>query len=180
MAALAYRDRADLPTLGNETLPGPLLLDTNVFFNALTGRGPPILQTLVTNLPLSFVSAPTIAELNWARGRLDPDHRQTAKVVAAIDRTLARIDPAKILTPTADQWRLAGERAGQAVRGVAGRTRSFKIASERHEMLNDALTAIVASEAAVGVVTQDADFDLFMQIDTALRVVFYGKEPSVN
>ena len=90
-----------------------------------------------------------------------------------INKTLSRLDPAKILTPTADQWRLAGERAGAAVRGVAGGARSFKIAAERHEMLNDALTAVVASHAAVGIVTQDADFDLFMQIDPALNVLFY-------
>jgi hypothetical protein len=57
---------------------------------------------------------------------------------------------------------------------VAGGTRSFKIAAERHEMLNDALTAVVASDAAIGIVTQDADFDLLMQIDPALNVLFYS------
>jgi len=174
MALLGYRDRAELPMLGSTGPLGPLLLDTNVFVNALTGRGPRILQTLLVNLPQTFVSAATIAELSWTRGRLDPDHPQTAKVITTINETLARIDPAKILTPTADQWRLAGERAGAAVRAVAGGTRSFKIAAERHEMLNDALTAVVASDAAIGIVTQDADFDLFMQIDPALEVLFYA------
>lgn len=174
MAVLAYRDRAELPMLGATSPHGPLLLDTNVFVNALTGRGPRILQALLINLPQSFVSAATVAELSWTRGRLDPDHPQTAKVVTTINEALARIDPAKILTPTADQWRLAGERAGAAVRAVAGGTRSFKIAAERHEMLNDALTAAVASDAAVGIVTQDADFDLLMQIDPALNVLFYS------
>ncbi len=171
---LAYRHRQTLPTLGTANAHGPLLLDTNVFLNALTGRGPLVLQTLLTNLPQSFVSAATIAELSWSRGRLDPVHPQTAKVVTSIEETLARIDPIKILTPTAAQWRLAGERAGEAVRGIAGETRSFKSATERHEMLNDAITAVVASDAAVGVVTQDADFDLFMQLDPALRVLFYS------
>jgi predicted nucleic acid-binding protein len=173
MAELAYRDRAQLPVLGTISPQGPFLLDTNVFLNALTGRGPRVLQALLVNLPQSFVSAATVAELSWTRGRLDPDHPQTAKVIATVGETLARIDPNKVLTPTVDQWRLAGERAGIAVRGVAGGTRSFKIAAERHEMLNDALTAVVASDAAVTIVTQDADFDLFMQVDPNLRVLFY-------
>lgn len=160
--------------LGAAATHGPLLLDTNVFVNALTGRGPRILQALLVNLPQSFVSAAIVAELSWTKGRLDPGHPQTARVVATIDGTLARIDPAKILTPTADQWRLAGERAGTALRAVAGGSRSFRIAADRHEMLNDALTAIVASDAAVGIVTQDADFDLLMQIDPALQVLFYS------
>lgn len=151
-----------------------MLLDTNVFINALTGRGPPVLKALLTNLPQSFVSAPTLAELNWTRGRLDPGHPNTSKVVAVIDQTLQRIDPTKILTPTADHWQAAGERAGAAVRAVAGAIRSFKNPADRHEMLNDALTAIVAADAGIGVVTQDADFDLFMQLDPALTVLFYG------
>jgi predicted nucleic acid-binding protein len=95
-----------------------------------------------------------------------------------LGKTLARIDPAKILTPTADQWRLAGERAGAAVRGVAGGTRRFTSAAERHEMLNDALTAVVASTAGVGIVTQDADFDLLMQLDRNLRAFFYDRKES--
>jgi predicted nucleic acid-binding protein len=172
---LAYRDRAQLPRLGSASLRGPLLLDTNVFLNALTGRGPDILQTLLANLPQCFVCATTIAELTWTRGRLDPDHPQTAKVLATLKQTVARIDSAKILTPTADQWRLAGERAGTAVRGVARPTRAFSSAADRHEMLNDALTAVVASHTNVGIVTQDADFDLFMQLDQDLRVLFYDR-----
>lgn len=159
--------------LGAVAPTGPLLLDTNVFIDALTGRGPSALKTLLTNLPNSWVSAPTIAELAWTKGRLSPDHPQTLQVVAAIDQTLGLIDSTKILTPTADQWRTAGERAGAAVRAVAGETRSFKSAADRHEMLNDALTAIVASEAGIGIITKDSDFDLFMQLDSALTVVFY-------
>lgn len=160
--------------LGTGSPGGPLLLDTNVFINSLTGRGPPNLQALLVDLPQSFVSSATVAELSWARGRLDPEHPQTSKVLATIDETLARVDPAKILTPTAVQWRLAGERAGKAVRSLAGGMRSFKIAAERHEMLNDALTAVVASDAGVVIVTQDADFDILAQIDPALGVLFYS------
>ena len=47
--------------LGATNPHGPLLLDTNVFLNALTGRGPRTLQALLVNLPQSFVSAATVA-----------------------------------------------------------------------------------------------------------------------
>ena len=171
---LAYRDPAALPRLGTTVLNLPLLLDTNVILNALTGRGPPELKTLLANLPQCFVSAPVVAELSWTRGRLDPAHQNTAQVVRLIDQVLRQIDATKILTPTAAQWETAGERAGLAVRAIAGEIRTFKQPAERHEMLHDALTALVASEAGVCVVTQDRDFDLFVQLDPKLNVLFYG------
>jgi predicted nucleic acid-binding protein len=40
-------------------------------------------------------------------------------------------------------------------------------------MLNDALTAVLAGDAGFEIVTQDGDFDLFMRIDPALKVIFY-------
>ncbi len=171
----AYRDRANLPMLGTAPPAGPVLLDTNVVINALTGRGPLVLQTLLSNLPQAFVSAVTVAELSWVKGRLNPQHPQTASVVAKVGAALARIDPAKILTPDASQWHAAGERAGLAVRAVAGETRSFKNAADRHELLHDGLTAAIASAAGLTVITEDGDFDLFMQLDPALNVLFYDR-----
>jgi len=151
----------------------PLLLDTNVVLNALTGRGPAALKMLLDNLPQSFVSAPVFAELSWSLGRLDPAHPNTAKVVGLIEEVLKQIDPTKILTPTAGQWQKAGVCAGAVVRAIAGEIRTFKQPAQRHELLHDALTALVASDAGVCVVTQDRDFDLFAQLDPNLRVLFY-------
>lgn len=45
--------------------------------------------------------------------------------------------------------------------------------ASRAELINDALTAIVARAAGATVITQDADFDLFAQLDPTLRAVFY-------
>lgn len=169
-----YRDRAELPMLGAAPPSGAVLLDTNVFINALVGRGLATLRALLADLPRSFVSAVTVAELSWTRGRLDPQHPRTATVVTTIETALARIDPVKILTPSADQWRTAGERAGAAWRAIAGDSRSLG-AADRHELMHDALTAVVASAAALTVVTEDRDFDLLMQLDPALKVVFYER-----
>lgn len=172
---LGYRDRADLPMLGTAAPSGPVLLDTNVFINALAGRGPAMLQALLGNLPQSFVSAVTAAELSWIKGRLDPQHPQTASVVAKAEAALGQIDPAKFLTPDAGQWRTAGERAGAAMRALAGEVRKLRHAAGRHELLHDALTAAVASAASLTVVTEDRDFDLLMQLDPTLKVLFYDR-----
>ena len=159
--------------LGVTSSKGPFLLDTNVFVNALAGRGSAELRTLLANLPLSFLSASTIAELSWTLGRLDPDHSQTSTVVGKVEAVLARIAPGKILVPSADQWAAAGTLAGRAARAIAGEVRSIKTAFDRIELMNDAVTATVAAATGATVVTQDRDFDLFMQLAPALDVVFY-------
>lgn len=172
--SIGYRDRANLPALGTSLPRGPVLLDSNVFINALAGRGPSVLQSLLANLTSSFISGPVLLELTWPRGRLDPAHPDTARIIAKFDQAIARIAPQKILVPTTAQWGEAGELAGHATRAVAGAQRSLTTA-ERMEMMNDAITAIVASAAGATIITQDGDFDLFLQIDPKLQVLFYDR-----
>lgn len=160
--------------LGTAPLPGPVLLDTNVFIAALAGRGPPELAVLLANLPQSYVSGAVLSELAWTRGRLDPQHPDTPKVLQKYNGALSNIDRGKTLVPEADEWVRAGELAGTAARAVAGGGKSIKTAFDRMELLNDATTAIVAVRAGATVVTSDRHFDLFMQIEAGLRVVFYG------
>ena len=171
---LTLRDPEALPRLGVTPSSGPFLLDANVMLNVLAGRADTVLQAFLNDLPQHFVSAPTVAELSWTLGRLDPAHPATAQVIGAIERVLDRLDARKILAPSSDQWRAAGERAGAAVRALAGPQRSFRATAERHEMLNDALTAAVAADAGLEVVTADRDFDILQQLDRSLRVLFYN------
>ncbi len=173
MSGIGYRDRAVLPKLGAVAPRLPVLLDSNVFIDALAGRGPPELRTLLANLPLSHVSGPVVAELNWPAGRLDPSHPDTARVLATFQAALAQIDSAKILVPTAAQWAEAGELGGRAARAVAGGGRSIKTAFDRIELMNDAVTAVVAMAANLTIVTKDVDFDLFRQLEPNLDVLFY-------
>jgi predicted nucleic acid-binding protein len=170
---IAYRDRSLLPRLGVVAPKGPVLLDSNVFINALAGRAPPEIEALLANLRLALVSGATVAELSWTRGRLDPAHPDTARVLAAYDGVLRLIEPTKILTPSVAQWAQAGELAGRAARGLAGGGGSIKSAFDRIELINDAVTAIVSLDAKAAIVTQDGDFDLFQQLEPALEVVFY-------
>lgn len=172
---VGYRDRAVLPKLGVAVPDGPVLLDTNVFINALAGRGPAVLRGLLEALPRVFVAAPTLAELAWVRGRLDPDHPGTARVLAEYERLLSRMDPAKVLIPNDTKWLAAGELAGRAVRAIAAGGRDIATAFDRVELVNDALIAVLARAADFAIVTEDADFDLLAQLIPGLSVLFYDR-----
>jgi predicted nucleic acid-binding protein len=172
------RDRSALPKLGARFPQGQVVLDTNVFINALAGRGPPVLRALLDTLPRLFVAAPTRAELAWVLGRLDPDHPGTARVVATYETLLSRIDPAKLLVPNDADWCAAGEVAGKAARKIAGGGRKIPTAFDRVELISDALTAIVAAKAGYTVITEDSDFDVLTKLVQGLQVLFYDqREP---
>ncbi|HEY1934440.1 MAG TPA: PIN domain-containing protein [Acetobacteraceae bacterium] len=169
-----HRD-ARLPKLGQSHPDGPVLLDTNVFINALTGRGPTVLRQMLETLPRFFVSAPTRAELAWIKGRLDPAHPGTARVLAAAQAVQDRIDPAKVLVPDSAEWTLAGERAGRIARELAGGGRRTATAFDRVELIHDTLTAIVAARFGCVVITEDRDFAALLRHDRRLRVLFYDR-----
>jgi len=173
--ARGYRDRAMLPHLGATIPPGPLLLDTDVFINALAGRGPPVLRSLLESLPRAFVAAPTRAELSWIRGRLDPHHPNTARVLVVYNELLSRLDPAKVLVPSDQDWLAADELAGRAARAIAEGGRNLATAFDRAELIADALTAIVARAGGFTIITEDADFDVLAQLAPGLTMLFYDR-----
>lgn len=164
------------PQLGEAAPRGPVVLDTNVFINALSGRGPTVLRALLKALPRAFVAAPTRAELAWVRGRLDPKHPGTARVLEAYRELLSRIDPAKVLIPADPDWLAAGELAGQAARRIAGGGRRIATAFDRVELISDALTAVLARARGFTIVTEDADFDILGQLMPGLDVLFYERK----
>src|SRR5271165_5613345 len=96
------------PMLGPTMPDGPVLLDTNVFINALVGRGPAVLRQMLQVLPRFFVAAPSRAELAWLAGRLDPAHPGTARALAETEALQSRIDPVMVLLPDDADWRAAG------------------------------------------------------------------------
>jgi predicted nucleic acid-binding protein len=175
---IGYRDRALLPRLGAMLPSGPVLLDTNVFINALTRCEPPLPRMLLASLTDAFVAAPTRAELSWLIGRLDPDHPGTTRVVAAIEGALSHIDPAKVLVPTDADWLAAGTLAGRAARAIAGGAKTIISAAGRQELIGDAITAILARAAGFTVITEDADFDILARLTPGLSVMFYDRAPT--
>jgi predicted nucleic acid-binding protein len=161
--------------LGDTVPHGPIVLDTNVFINALAGRGPPVLRALLEVLPRSFVAAPARAELAWVRGRLDPEHPGTSRVLATYEALLSRIHPAKVLVPTDADWLAAGTLAGHAAREMVGGGGKIAAAFDRVELISDALTAVLAANAGFTVVTEDADFAVLGQLVPRLQVLFYDR-----
>ena len=153
----------------------PVLLDTNVFLNALAGRGPAVLRVLLEEARRLFVAAPTRAELAWIRGRFDPAHPGTARVMAEYDAVIARIDPAKVLVPLDADWLAAGELAGRAARQLAGGGRKVATAFDRVELVSDAITAVLARQSGHAVVTEDKDFEVLAQLTPGLQVLLYER-----
>ena len=175
MARAASSDPAARPKLGQQAPTGPVVLDTNVFINGLAGRGPPVLRDLLDALPRLFVAAPARAELAWVRGRLDPAHRDTARVLASYETLLGLVQPAKVLVPDDVDWMAAGELAGLAARTIAGGGGGIATAFDRVELISDALTAILARDSGLTVITADADFDVLRHLLPGLDVLFYDR-----
>ncbi len=109
------------------------------------------------------------------RGRLNPDHPGTPRVLAAYHALLSWIDPAKVLIPADADWLAAGALAGRAARAMAGGGRSVTTAFDRTEPISDALTAVLARAAGFTVVTADADFDVLARLVPGLDVLFYDR-----
>lgn len=145
---------------------------TLTYSSQLAGRGPASLAILLSHLPQTFVSGAIIAELSRTRGRLDPNHSDTSRILQKYDGALLRIDVNKVLVPNAAEWTRAGELAGAAARGIAGGGKSIRTAFDRMELINDATTALVSARVGATVVTSDRHFDLFMQLEPALKVAF--------
>ncbi len=167
--------RPALPMLGDVAPDGPVLLDTNVFINALTGRGPAVLRQMLEVLPRFFIAAPTRAELAWLAGRLDPAHPGTARVIAAANSVQRHIDPVMVLLPVDADWRAAGTRAGTVARRISGGGRRIATAFKRMELIHDAMAAELAVRAGCTIVTEDRDFIAFADLEPALRVLFYDR-----
>lgn len=155
--------------------PASVLLDTNVFINTLAGRGPPVLRQLLRMLPRLLIAAPTRAELSWLRGRLDPAHADTARVLAPYTTLLNRIDPSNVLVPLDPDWLEAGELAGRAARAIVGGGRRIATAFDRVELVSDALIALMAIRTDLTLVTEDRDFAVLARFVPRLRVMFYDR-----
>lgn len=123
-----------------------------------------------------FVAAPTRAELAWVRGRLDPAHPGTARVLAEYDAVLARVPSAKVLVPGDAGWLAAGELAGRAARALAGGGRKIATAFDGVDLVSDALTAVLANRAGLAVVTEDRDFEVLAGLSPGLRVLLYDRQ----
>lgn len=148
---------------------GPLLIDTNVYVDALQGRTPAAVDDLLRYRSI-FHSAVCLAELTHAFGRLDPAHRTTKAALKAITGTIADIPRHRLFAPDVDIWGKAGMLAGKALRlgGVpAGQEQARKL-------LNDCLIHLQARKVGAAILTRNLrDFDLLEQLVPGGAVIVY-------
>ena len=167
---LTYRNRANLPFLVVLKPPFPkLLLDTTVYIDALQGRLPESVETVLRAGSL-WHSSVTEAELAAISGLLDPMHPKTPTAIAQVAGSIEQRPPHRILNPDQEIWREAGILAG-----LLARLQGFG-KGEQRKALNDALIFLTAAKSGCTVLTRNlADFDLLMQVDVRGAVAFYNK-----
>jgi predicted nucleic acid-binding protein len=148
----------------------PLLLDTTIYIDVLSGRSVPEVARLLPRR-IAEHSAVCVAELVHALGRLDPGDPRTKRSLDAISGVIADdIPPHRLHAPTTEMWATAGMINGLLTRLV--RLSESEVGGGA--LLNDAL--IYAQAAALGCVllTRNVrDFDLINQLWPAARVMFY-------
>jgi predicted nucleic acid-binding protein len=161
--ALAFA--ADAPSAG----PG-LLLDTNVYIDALQGRLPMATERLLETRQ-NHHSSVAIAELVHLFGRLDPKHPDTTATLAQLSKAIAAVPSHRLTAPSVQAMGEAG-----IIAGTIARLRSMP-KSERQPLLNDAMLYQQALETGWVLLTRNlADFDIIQQLVPGGRVLFYRQE----
>ncbi len=154
------------------------MLDTNAVGGMLTGRAPQYLRPIFASIDDQWMAAPAVAEIEHLAARLAPEHPDTVRIVASLHGALARLGAERVLVPTAGEWAAAGRLAGSVTRRHGGAPKKAT-PSERIELLNDCLSALVAVRIGATILTNDLDFDLIQQAAPELRVAFFGHVGSV-
>ncbi len=149
----------------------PLQLDTTVYIDALQDRLPDAAVALLRVRQINHSSV-AVAELSHLLGRLDPAHRGTAKISAAIARTIASIPAHRLLVPSVTVAAEAGILTGLYAR-LQGVQRQHRLA-----LLNDAQLFLQALAEGFTLLSRNiADMDYLQQLQPAGRVIFYRQKP---
>jgi predicted nucleic acid-binding protein len=169
---LTRRPDAQLPWASREALIGaPLMLDTTVYLDVLSGRTPAKIDELL-RFRICNHSAVCLAELTHAFGRLDPRHPNTKSVLKILRDVISDVPAHRLYAADSDAWAAAGMLAGALSRhtglGVGqGRERRF---------LNDALLFLQARKLGCAVLSGNIrDFDLLNQLMPSGRIILYRK-----
>jgi hypothetical protein len=170
LRTLAYRKKADLPYDPSRIAPeASLLFDATVYVDQLKGELPrPIVDLLAARTILH--GAPALAELAVTIGALDPADRRTRATLAPIIEVLTRINPARIIAPSYQNWLEAAVLAG-----ILARIQTIP-KSDRRKFLNDSLLFLQAADAGAVMISRNSrDFDLLLQIKPQVGVLLYEK-----
>ncbi|MBS5904550.1 MAG: hypothetical protein KIC89_17905 [Acetobacteraceae bacterium] len=165
---LARRPDAELTFVGPGDATGsPVLLDTTVYLDVLSGDTPPEVDALLVVRPLFHVSV-VLAELtNWF-GKLAPGAPGTAAVLKELAGTINEIPRHRVEVVAPGTMLEAG-----IMSGLVYRLGGFQPHQALHA-INDAAVYLHAIENGHTVLTRNIrDFDFMQQILPAGRVLFY-------
>lgn len=169
-ARLTRRSDHALPFVGKQVVAGPgLLLDTSVYIDVLQGRAPSEVKELLLVREVNH-SAIALAELVHLFGRLDPSHKDSKAVVAAIAAVIAKIRPHRLTAPSVQALADAGIVTGTIAR-LAGLSKT-----DRQPMLNDATLFMQALESGFTLLSGNvSDMDLIEQLVPSGRILLYRR-----
>lgn len=164
---LAVRDAGDrtLASARPSRIPA-LMPDTCVYIDAAADRLPVEAKALLETAAHHHSSV-SLGEIAVGLGNMPP-HAPGYRASRAYYTALMRAIPShRVLVPDENDWLEAGILAG-----VVARVQTLA-ASQRKEVLNDALIYVSAAKAGLAVLTADLGFDLLQQLHPAGSVVFY-------
>lgn len=165
--SLRYRQRSELPFIGEISSVPKLLLDTTVYIDGLQGRLPRDVELAIRAASL-WHSTVTESELSAIAGLLDPGHPDTSRATHQVLASIEQRPSHRIVNPDLEVWRDAGILAG-----LLARLQQYGKAEQR-KTLNDALIFLSAAKAGLTVLTRNiSDFDLLTQLAPNGKVLFY-------
>lgn len=170
--ALARRHDAALPFVDRAPSAGlPLLLDTTVYIDVLTGRAPSEVKALLRIRQINHSSI-VLGELTHLFGRLDPADPGTGAVLAEIAATIDDIPAHRLSPPSVQAFAEAG-----IVTGIIARLRGLPKV-DRQPLMNDATLFLQALEGGAVLLSRNiGDMDLIAQLVPTGRMLLYRQAP---
>lgn len=165
---LARRPDTALTFVGPGDATGsPVLLDTSVYLDVLSGTTPPDVDALLATRPLFHLSVVLSELTNWF-GKLDPKAPNTLVALKELTGTINEIPSHRVEAVTPGTMLEAG-----IMSGLIYRMGGFQPHQTLHA-INDAAIYLHAFENGHTVLTRNIrDFDFMQQILPAGRVLFY-------
>lgn len=169
-APLARRTDSEFAWIGDAPLVGgPVVLDTTVYIDVLSGRSPSILDEFIGFRVCNHCSV-CVAELTHAFGRLAPSDPRTGPALKKIGQAIRNIPAYRISVPDEATWAAAG-----ILSGMLFRLGCFQAGAER-KCLNDALVYLQARKLGCAVLSGNIrDFDYLNQLVPDGRVLMYRR-----
>ncbi|WP_158047664.1 type II toxin-antitoxin system VapC family toxin [Skermanella pratensis] len=167
---LSRRPDSELPFVGIDEPPHPLLIDTTVYVDTLEGTLPPEAEKLLEIRSL-FHHTVALGELAHLFGRLKPDHDDTASHLDELAGVIGDIPAHRLESTTSPRVMIEAGIVNGLMFRLGGSAPGQEVAA-----LNDATLYLHALHRGYTVLTRNIrDFDFINQIVPAGRMLFYRR-----